>query len=160
MIGGPGGAYYGRYESGKGLAVSLPGTDDTDDLDYDGAGSQGMPFRGRIGTIAFESFDQMRSQTTEKHAVQVDMDVFAAAVPFPNPPLPERPIPDLRLKPGSAAVDAGAILANINDNFTGKAPDLGAYELGQDLPLYGPRPAGVDEETMFKAAAKKKGGKR
>lgn len=47
-------------------------------------------------------------------------------------------------------MDAGAVLVNINDNFTGKAPDLGAYELGQDLPLYGPRPAGVDEETMFK----------
>lgn len=156
MIGGPGGAYYGRYESGYGLAVSLPGVDETDDLDYDGAGSQGLPFSGRIGTIAFESFDQMRERTTEKHAVQVDMDVFANNVPFPNPPLPERPIPDLRLKPGSAAIDAGAVLPNINENFTGKAPDLGAYELGRDLPLYGPRPTGVDEETMFKSNRRNK----
>jgi hypothetical protein len=47
---------------------------------------------------------------------------------------------DLRLKPGSAAVDAGVLLPNINEGFTGKAPDLGAYEDGKDLPFYGPRP--------------------
>jgi len=39
------------------------------------------------------------------------------------------------------AVDAGLILPNINDGFAGTAPDLGAYELGQPLPSYGPRPA-------------------
>jgi len=32
---------------------------------------------------------------------------------------------------------AGSIL---NDGFTGKAPDLGAHELGSPLPVYGPRP--------------------
>jgi len=47
---------------------------------------------------------------------------------------------DLRLKEGSGAVDAGEVLPNINDGFAGKAPDLGAYELGADLPPYGPRP--------------------
>ena len=46
---------------------------------------------------------------------------------------------DLRLKPGSAAVDAGVRLPNINDGHAGKAPDLGAYELGRELPVYGPR---------------------
>jgi hypothetical protein len=47
---------------------------------------------------------------------------------------------DLRLTEGSAAVDAGAVLFNVNDGFKGKAPDLGAYELGDALPHYGPRP--------------------
>lgn len=47
---------------------------------------------------------------------------------------------DLRLKPDCPAVDAGEILSTINDGFTGKAPDLGAYEIGQPLPHYGPRP--------------------
>ena len=28
---------------------------------------------------------------------------------------------------------------NVNDGFTGRAPDLGAYELGQPIPVYGPR---------------------
>jgi hypothetical protein len=89
----------------------------------------------------------MRRLTQEKHAVQVDMDVCRDKVEFPDPAVPERPVPDLRIRAGSAAVDAGVALLNINDQYRGKAPDLGAYEEGQALPIYGPRPAGVDEET-------------
>ena len=47
---------------------------------------------------------------------------------------------DLRLDPASRAVDAGTVLANFSDGFSGKAPDLGCCELGQPLPHYGPRP--------------------
>jgi hypothetical protein len=47
---------------------------------------------------------------------------------------------DPRLDPGSRAVDAGIVLPNFNDGFTGTAPDLGCCELGQPLPHYGPRP--------------------
>jgi hypothetical protein len=47
---------------------------------------------------------------------------------------------DFRLKAGSAAVDRGVLLPNVTDGFTGKAPDLGAVEVGQALPHYGPRP--------------------
>ena len=47
---------------------------------------------------------------------------------------------DLRLDPASRAVDAGVVLPNFNDGFSGKAPDLGCCELGQPLPHYGPRP--------------------
>ncbi|MBA3707692.1 MAG: hypothetical protein H0W83_02585 [Planctomycetes bacterium] len=47
---------------------------------------------------------------------------------------------DLRLKKDSAAIDAGQPLANFSDGFAGKGPDLGAYELGAELPHYGPRP--------------------
>ena len=36
-------------------------------------------------------------------------------------------------------IDAGIVLPNINDEFTGRAPDLGAFELGKPLPHYGPR---------------------
>ena len=35
--------------------------------------------------------------------------------------------------------DAALLIPNMNDQFTGKAPDIGAYESGQALPLYGPR---------------------
>jgi hypothetical protein len=48
---------------------------------------------------------------------------------------------DFRLKPGSKAIDAGIPLPTINDDFTGRAPDLGAYEAGRPLPHYGPRTA-------------------
>jgi hypothetical protein len=47
---------------------------------------------------------------------------------------------DFRLKPGSAAVDRGVALPNVNEGFAGRAPDLGALEAGQSLPHYGPRP--------------------
>jgi len=47
---------------------------------------------------------------------------------------------DCRLAPNSGAIDKGQVLPNFNDNFTGKAPDLGAIELGSPLPAYGPRP--------------------
>jgi len=46
---------------------------------------------------------------------------------------------DFRLRPGSTAIDRGVTLPNINDGFAGKAPDLGALEAGQPLPIYGPR---------------------
>lgn len=46
---------------------------------------------------------------------------------------------DMRLQKGCAAVDAGCVLPNVNDDFTGKAPDLGAYEHGVEPPVYGPR---------------------
>jgi hypothetical protein len=50
----------------------------------------------------------------------------------------------MTLKSGCNAVDAGTILPNINDDFVGAAPDLGAYEYGQPLPIYGPRPGNTD----------------
>ena len=46
---------------------------------------------------------------------------------------------DFRLKPDSAAVDKGVVLPNINNGFSGKAPDLGALEAGQTTTHYGPR---------------------
>src|SRR5438445_368811 len=52
---------------------------------------------------------------------------------------------DATLASGSNAVDAGLVLANVNDGFTGAAPDLGALEVGCPLPLYGVRPEGIDE---------------
>lgn len=48
---------------------------------------------------------------------------------------------NLRLTAGAPEINAGLAIANLNDAFplTG-APDLGAFESGQPLPLYGPRP--------------------
>ncbi len=46
---------------------------------------------------------------------------------------------DLRVKEGTKTIDAGCVLPNVNDKFTGNAPDLGAYEAGEPLPHYGPR---------------------
>ena len=47
---------------------------------------------------------------------------------------------DFRLRPGSHAVDEGTPLPNVTDGSSGRAPDLGALELGAIPPHYGPRP--------------------
>ena len=46
---------------------------------------------------------------------------------------------DARPAKGSDAIDRGVVLPNFNDDYTGKAPDLGCFEYGQALPHYGPR---------------------
>ncbi|PWU05453.1 MAG: hypothetical protein C5B51_14415 [Terriglobia bacterium] len=79
----------------------------------------------------------------DRHSVLVDYDVFQKVSP-PDPNDPRklyRPADfDFRLRPGSVAVDSGVRLPNVNDDFTGRAPDLGAYEAGRPEPHYGPRP--------------------
>jgi hypothetical protein len=47
---------------------------------------------------------------------------------------------DFRLTRGSTAVDRGVAIPNVTDGFDGRAPDLGALELGAEAPHYGPRP--------------------
>jgi hypothetical protein len=46
---------------------------------------------------------------------------------------------DFRLKAGAVAVDKGLALPNVTDGFAGRAPDLGALEVGQRPVQYGPR---------------------
>jgi hypothetical protein len=78
----------------------------------------------------------------DRHSVLVDYDVFVrVAPPGPDPRTLYKPADfDFRLRPGSAAEDAGVRLTGVNDGFTGRAPDLGAYEINQLIPVYGPRP--------------------
>jgi hypothetical protein len=77
----------------------------------------------------------------DRHSVQVDFNVFRKVSP-PDPDDPQRLTRpedyDFTLARGSAAIDKGTVLPTITDGFTGKAPDLGAYEYGQPPPHYGP----------------------
>ena len=83
-----------------------------------------------------------RATGQDQHSVLVDYSDFEQAPQLDksNPGLLHDPAKvDFRLKPGSAAVNAGVELPNINAGYTGSAPDLGAYELGQPATQYGPR---------------------
>jgi len=113
------------------------------DFDYDGFG--GGPFRlfAKWNERRYGSFEDFRRESpVERHAVLVD-----PATAFESEVLPpqdfKRQFPlgksDLRLRAGSAAIDAGTRLPNLDDGYRGKAPDLGAYEYGDQLPHYGPR---------------------
>jgi len=87
--------------------------------------------------------DVKKNAPAERHAVQLDStSVFASGLlpPKDHQALFGNTDQDFRLSPACAAVDAGVHLPGMNDGFQGKAPDLGAYELGQELPHYGPRP--------------------
>ena len=77
----------------------------------------------------------------DRHSLLVDYDVFVKVrPPGPDPRTLYKPADfDFRLRPGSVAVDAGVRLPGINDDFTGRAPDLGAYEVDRPVPHYGPR---------------------
>ncbi|MEM7221779.1 MAG: right-handed parallel beta-helix repeat-containing protein [Pseudomonadota bacterium] len=61
--------------------------------------------------------------------------------PTSHEPFQEPSDNDPRLSAGSRAVDRGVVLPNINDGFSGVAPDLGCCELGQPQPHFGPRGA-------------------
>ncbi len=113
------------------------------DFDYDGFG--GGPWElflkwngERYGTID----DARDSAPVYGHAVEVGIDsVFASGVEAPADAELRYELGDndLRLAEGTAAIDAGIALPGFNDGFGGEAPDLGAFELGDELPHYGPR---------------------
>ena len=78
----------------------------------------------------------------DKHSLLIDYNVFTKAQAPDPKDIEKLYVPedfDFTLVSGAAAIDAGMLLPTVNDGYAGKAPDLGAYELGQPLPKYGPR---------------------
>jgi hypothetical protein len=116
-----------------------------------GAQAAAAPPAGRGGTSTlevrqFKTLDEYsRATGQDRHSVLVDYDVFVNV-----PKLDAQDVAnvqkvytaesiDFRLKPGSVPIDRGKALPNVTDGFGGQAPDIGAIELGQPLPHYGPR---------------------
>jgi hypothetical protein len=106
--------------------------------DYGFTGDQAKLTVRRFKTLA--EYSQATGQ--DKHSVMVGYDTFV------NVPMADNSDPqhlynpedmDFRLRPNSPAVDAGIVLPTINDGYKGKAPDIGAFELGLPMPQYGPR---------------------
>jgi hypothetical protein len=94
----------------------------------------------RFKTLA----EYQRATGQDRNSRLVDYSVFVNAGPpdLANPTKLVAPEEiDLRLRARSRAVDARTVLPGLTDGFTGRAPDLGAYEQGAELPHYGPRPA-------------------
>ncbi|HWB76970.1 MAG TPA: hypothetical protein VG755_18510 [Nannocystaceae bacterium] len=136
FIGGPGAAYNG-YDAGEGDVIDLSSASDVD-LDYDGYGSTAGMFTGNLGGVSFSSLAELQAMTSEAHAVELDLSVFAASVSVPAAAFPGLEPADLQLAAGGAAIDVGEPITGFD--YDGAAPDLGAYELGSTPPVYGPRP--------------------
>lgn len=95
------------------------------------------------GVLSFATLAEFQKAVgQESHGVEVDFDIFENLAP-PDPAQRYRVYHSMdlnfRLKANSKAIDAGMVLPTINDDFTGRAPDLGAIELGKPEPHYGPR---------------------
>jgi hypothetical protein len=91
----------------------------------------------------FRTLEEYREATgQERHSVEIDYQIFAH-VRMPDASDPQRVYTpdgfDFSLRPGSPAIDAGVELPTITDGFTGRAPDLGAFESGRPPFHYGPR---------------------
>ncbi|MGH8261506.1 MAG: hypothetical protein ACREUG_17635, partial [Steroidobacteraceae bacterium] len=83
-------------------------------------------YRGKLQTRRYATLRAFSAATGEdRHSVLVDFDVFEH-VRMPDRSDPQRLYDpedfDFRLRPHSAAVDAGVALPTITDGFTGKAP--------------------------------------
>lgn len=114
-------------------------------LDYDGFTAGAIVWCGPQTGGQWKSFPDLaafvKATGLETHGRVVDYGIFARPFELPFTPK-QRHDPaqvDVRLKAGGAAVDAGERLPNINDGYSGRAPDLGAWELNQPPPHYGPR---------------------
>lgn len=81
----------------------------------------------------------------ETHGTLLVPPIFASGLVAPPTYKVTLAPPDVTLASASNAIDRGVVLPNVNDAFTGAAPDLGAYEVGCPIPLYGVRPDGIDE---------------
>lgn len=97
----------------------------------------------RQGFSTLESFSA--ASGLEEHGMEVDYDIFEnLEPPYPSPrdkPGPVYHATDLtfQIRPDSRAVDAGVVIPNVNDDFSGAGPDLGALEVGRPIPGYGAR---------------------
>ena len=104
---------------------------------------------------AFKTLRELTAATgQESHGIEVDYDIFEN-LPQPEPgkihAVYYATDLNFQLKPGSKAVDAGVVLPTINDDFSGKAPDLGALEAGKPAPVYGPRGAKTEASPLAAA---------
>jgi hypothetical protein len=101
-------------------------------------GTSTAPFR--YGGVVYSSLAAFTAASgLEAGGRQISRGACFTSFNVPGPPPATIPPQQMTLKSGCAAVDAGALLPNINDDYIGSAPDLGAFELGQLPPTYGPR---------------------
>jgi hypothetical protein len=117
------------------------------DMDYDGFDWDGKPGSPDpidapflwFGVAYYDLAPFAAAVGIEPHGIVVDRTQIFEDWVVPTTTYDQIP-KDYVLKSGAnVAVDYGAVLANINDGYTGTAPDLGAFERGVSVPHYGPR---------------------
>ena len=111
-----------------------------EEIDYNGWIPDGV-FRFVNSWVNFA--DLLSNSPYEANGRILDGNTFATPITLPADHTSFWAETDTTLGPGSLALDVALILPNINDNFVGAAPDLGALELGAPVPTYGARQSTV-----------------
>ena len=129
------------------------------DLDYNAWGTSraiGSPTNPwfKWNNIRYDRLINLQAIGVEVHGVEASFShVLNAALPASWDVAVIPGSRDLRLKAGVPEINMGANLPNLNDPFvTDGQPDLGAFEAGQPLPTYGPRPQLSDLTSSMKQA--------
>jgi hypothetical protein len=136
-----------------GKAVMWCGPVDDGHFDYngywpDGPFSLNLPSGAGYAYANWSDFAAMQaSGRLETHGLLLSGLIFNSGLIGPSTYTIQMPPADVALASGSSAIDRGLVLPNINDGYTGAAPDLGALERGCATPIYGPRPVGTDESN-------------
>ncbi|MBI4876105.1 MAG: right-handed parallel beta-helix repeat-containing protein [Acidobacteria bacterium] len=143
--------FIGPAQTAAGRTVNWTGPIDDGVFDYNGYYPDGV-FALRLpleqgGYSRFANFAALQKGGIEAHGLLLAPPFFAGGLTAPAGYRTELDPPDAVLHAQSSAIDRGLRLPNVNDEFTGAAPDLGALELGCPAPFYGPRPEGVDESA-------------
>lgn len=114
-------------------------------LDYDGFDWGTNEYAIKWGT-RYTDLSSFSAATggLEQHGIRINKDSCFTSIDIPSPPPASMPFQYFSLKPDCNAVDHGIVLPNINDDFLGLGPDLGAYEFDASLPHYGPRSETLD----------------
>jgi hypothetical protein len=121
-------------------------TDGFRDFDFDGwgttreIGGASAPFF-KWDDVRYDRLPDLQAIGVEVHGVEARFDDLENPVLPPAFDQPAEPgSRDLRLVSGAPETNAGEPLSNLNDPFlVNGLPDMGAFELGQPLPHYGPR---------------------
>lgn len=111
-------------------------------LDYDGFDWGNYVYAVKWKGVRYNTLNDFISATgLELNGIQVDRNSCFTSFNVVQPPA-SMPFQHMTLTEQCNARNRGVVLPGINDDYTGTAPDLGAYEFGTELPHFGVR--GVD----------------
>ncbi len=135
-------AYAGNFQFKNNILVGLsnPAYVTTDlileEIDYNGWSPDGA-FRF---VDTWTNFADLQSNSPyEANGRILDSNTFLTPIVLPADYTTFWSATDITLAEDSLAIDAAQPLPNINDGYSGGAPDLGAVELGEPMPEYGAR---------------------
>lgn len=117
-------------------------------FDYNGYFPAGAFYFNRGVYQGFPSLAALQATGVETNSRILNSNTFPNGLVAPASYLTLQSPVSPELAPGSLALDTGLSIANINANYRGAGPDLGAHENGCPLPTYGPRASGVDESNQ------------